>query len=146
MMATKVIKEIIIMLVVCLLTMLVLAIALYQYIPSKKIVPEISTYTASEDVQDLLEDDIDSRTNKDKVILTYEVTSSDLNNYQTTKDYVPGKSNPFSAYVKTYTGEDGEENQIETKDTKSEETTGSTSKESAPKTQSSEYSQNTGIK
>lgn len=145
-MATKVIKEIIIMLVVCLLTMLVLAIALYQYIPSKKIVPEISTYTASADVQDLLEDDIDSRTNKDKVILTYEVTSSDLNNYQTTKDYVPGKSNPFSAYVKTYTGEDGEENQIETKDTKSEETTGSTSKESAPKTQSSEYSQNTGIK
>ena len=32
----KVIKEIIIMLVICLLTMLVLAIALYRYIPNRK--------------------------------------------------------------------------------------------------------------
>ena len=52
----KVIKEIIIMLVICLLTMLVLAIALYRYIPNRKAVPEVVTYTASEDVQDLLED------------------------------------------------------------------------------------------
>ena len=74
----KVIKEIIIMLVICLLTMLVLAIALYRYIPNRKAVPEVVTYTASEDVQDLLEDNIDTKSDQDNVILTYEVTASDL--------------------------------------------------------------------
>lgn len=105
----KTIKEIIIMLLVCLITMLILAIALYQYIPNRKAVPEITTYVATEDVQDLLEDDIDKRSEEDSVILTYEVTSSDLNNYQSTNDYVPGKSNPFAAYSGTpTTTENGE--------------------------------------
>ena len=102
----KVIKEIIIMLVICLLTMLVLAIALYRYIPNRKAVPEVVTYTASEDVQDLLEDNIDT---KDNVILTYEVTASDLSGYQSTNTYVPGKSNPFapaSSSVSTDGGSD----------------------------------------
>lgn len=94
----KTIKEIIIMLLVCLVTMLVLAIALYQYIPNRKAVPEITTYVATEDVQDLLEDNIDTKKDDDNVILTYEVTSSDLNNYQSINSYVPGKSNPFAAY------------------------------------------------
>lgn len=92
----KVIKEIIIMLVICLLTMLVLAIALYRYIPNRKAVPEVVTYTASEDVQDLLEDNIDTKSDQDNVILTYEVTASDLSGYQSTNTYVPGKSNPFA--------------------------------------------------
>ena len=56
---TKAIKEIIIMLLICLIAMLGLAIGLYQYIPSKKNVPEIVQYEASEQVQDLLEDNID---------------------------------------------------------------------------------------
>ncbi len=85
----KVIKEIIIMLVICLLTMLVLAIALYRYIPNRKAVPEVVTYTASEDVQDLLEDNIDTKSDQDNVILTYEVTASDLSGYQSTNTYVP---------------------------------------------------------
>ncbi|MFQ9298387.1 MAG: hypothetical protein ACLR4X_08215 [Clostridia bacterium] len=93
----KVIKEIIIMLVICLLTMLVLAIALYRYIPNRKAVPEVVTYTASEDVQDLLEDNIDTKSDQDNVILTYEVTASDLSGYQSTNTYVPGKSNPFAS-------------------------------------------------
>ena len=46
-MAAKIIKEIIIMLLVALATMLVLAVSFYQYAPSKKIVPEISNYKAS---------------------------------------------------------------------------------------------------
>ena len=85
------------MLVICLLTMLVLAIALYRYIPNRKAVPEVVTYTASEDVQDLLEDNIDTKSDQDNVILTYEVTASDLSGYQSTNTYVPGKSNPFAS-------------------------------------------------
>lgn len=105
----KVIKEIIIMLVICLLTMLVLAIALYRYIPNRKAVPEVVIYTASEDVQDLLEDNIDTKSDQDNVILTYEVTASDLSGYQSTNTYVPGKSNPFapaSSSVSTDGGSD----------------------------------------
>ena len=105
----KVIKEIIIMLVICLLTMLVLAIALYRYIPNRKAVPEVVTYTGSEDVQDLLEDNIDTKSDQDNVILTYEVTASDLSGYQSTNTYIPGKSNPFapaSSSVSTDGGSD----------------------------------------
>lgn len=98
---TKVIKEIIIMLLVCLVAMLTLAIALYQYIPGKKVVPAISEYHASEQVQDLLEDNIDQRNDKDRVILTYEVTKGELSGYQVTNDYIPGKSNPFGEVSKT---------------------------------------------
>lgn len=103
----KVIKEIIIMLLVCLLTMLIFAIALYKYIPNRKVVPEVVTYTASEDVQDLLEDNIDQKNDNDDVILTYEVTASDLRGYQNTNTYVPGKSNPFAA-VSTSSSDDNE--------------------------------------
>ena len=101
----KTIKEIIIMLLICLVTMLILAIALYQYIPNRKVVPEIVKYVATEEVQDLLEDDIDTRKDEDNVILTYEVTSSDLNNYQSSNIYVPGKSNPFAVYAPSTSGE-----------------------------------------
>ena len=68
----------------------------YRYIPNRKAVPEVVTYTASEDVQDLLEDNIDTKSDQDNVILTYEVTASDLSGYQSTNTYVPGKSNPFA--------------------------------------------------
>ena len=63
---TKAIKEIIIMLLVCLVTMLILAIALYQYIPSRKEVPEVERYVASEEVQDLLDDNVEQRLDDQK--------------------------------------------------------------------------------
>lgn len=102
---TKAIKEIIIMLLICLVAMLGLAIALYKYIPSKKNVPEIAKYEASEQVQDLLEDNIDQKSDQDRVILTYEVTKGELSGYQITNDYIPGKSNPFGKVSKTIEGD-----------------------------------------
>ena len=90
----KVIKEMMIMLLVCLVGMLLFAVAFYEFIPSRKVVPEVTQYSVSEQVQELLADDIDKR--NDQVVLTYKVTSSDLNNYKVTNDYVPGKANPFA--------------------------------------------------
>ena len=67
------------MLLVCLVTMLVLAISLYKLIPNRKIVPEVVTYKASEEIQDLLEDNIDQKDNQtSQNIATYEVTASEL--------------------------------------------------------------------
>ena len=121
---TKAIKEIIIMLLICLIAMLGLAIALYKYIPSKKNVPEIAKYEVSEQVQDLLEDNIDNRSDQDRVILTYEVTKGELSGYQTTNDYIPGKSNPFGEVSKTIVEDDGtpvENNDSENNNTQNNE-------------------------
>ena len=90
---SKIIKEIIIMLLVALAGMLLFAVLFYEYIPNRKVVPEVSQYTASEKIQELKADDIDTR--NEQVIKTFEVTSSDLSNYKVTNDYVAGKSNPF---------------------------------------------------
>ena len=122
---TKAIKEIIIMLLICLIAMLGLAIGLYQYIPSKKNVPEIVQYEVSEQVQDLLEDNIDQKSDQDRVILTYEVTKGELSGYQTTNDYIPGKSNPFGEVSKTITEE---ENDTSTEKSNTEDVESSNSK------------------
>ena len=68
----KIFKEIIIMLLVCLVTMLVFAIVLYNFIPNRKTVAEVTEYSPSESIQTLLEDNIDSN-DRSEVILSYEV-------------------------------------------------------------------------
>lgn len=141
----KAIKEIITMLLVCLVTMLILAIALYQYIPSRKVVPEVIKYTASEDVKDLLEDNIDTKAKEEenKAVLT--LTSSDLNNYRKSYDYVPGKSNPFALYTPTITGDPEDTSGGE--DGTGESTANTTvTTNTTTETQNSEYYQNSTIK
>lgn len=91
----NILKEITIMLLVCLVGILLFAVVFYEYIPNRKVVPEVTKYAASEQVQQALADDIDKR--DDQIVLTYEVTSSDLNNYKNNKKYVPGKANPFAS-------------------------------------------------
>ena len=136
----KIIKEIIIMLLVCLATMLIFAIALYKYIPSKKIVPEIATYVATDEVKDLLADNIDSKSEDEDVKVVYEVTSSDLAGYQTTNAYVPGKANPFSTYVENPEGEP------EDPSTTPSGNSGTSTNTEPTKTMPSVYSENTGTK
>lgn len=133
---TKAIKEIIIMLLICLIAMLGLAIGLYQYIPSKKNVPEIVQYEVSEQVQDLLEDNIDQKSDQDRVILTYEVTKGELSGYQTTNDYIPGKSNPFGEVSKTIT-EDENNTPTEKSDTEDVESPNSKEETNKPKVEPS---------
>lgn len=92
----KAIKEIIIMLLICLVLMLLFAILFYEYIPSRKVIPEITTYQANDETQQLLSDTIDSQKDE-KPIYTYEVTSSELKGFEKTNEYVPGKANPFAS-------------------------------------------------
>jgi len=91
----KIIKEIILMLLTCLAGMLLFAVIFYNYIPNRKIVPEVAQYNASEKIKALKADDIDKR--NETIIKTFQVTSSDLINYEIANDYVPGKSNPFGS-------------------------------------------------
>lgn len=112
----KVIKEIIIMLLICLVIMLIFAVIFYEYIPNRKVVAEVTTYTPTEKTEELLADNIDSE--EEEVILKYEVTSSDLNNYEITNEYVPGRVNPFAEVSASVEGEvpDGD-NTIDTNNT-----------------------------
>ena len=141
----KAIKEIIIMLLICLVTMLILAIVLYKYIPNRKVVPEVVTYAATEEVQDLLNDNIDTKSNSDNVILTYEVTSSDLKNYQSTNTYVPGKSNPFAAVDSSTTvaGTSTSSNSNGNSNSGSNENTGNSTKQPSDNSQNTNKNEST---
>lgn len=124
----KVIKEIVIMLLVCLVAMLLFAVIFYNYLPARKIIPEVTTYNASDTVKELLADNIDSTDSN--ILLTfegneYEVTKSDLNNYETVKKYVPGKSNPFAAIKSDV--ESSDENKTSTDDNTTDENKSNTS-------------------
>lgn len=97
-MAKSVVKEIIIMLLLCLAIIIVLGLLLYDYVPMSKVVPEPVSYTTPEEVQQELKEA--GSVDESQVIMTYEVDSTDLNNYKNIKNYKPGKANPFSSYEK----------------------------------------------
>ena len=107
-MAKSIIKELIIVLLLCLAIILVLGILLYEYVPMSKTIPNQVAYTTPEDVKHelLASDEID----ESQVVMTYEVNSDDLNNYRRIQDYKPGKANPFSSYQTQESMENGENN------------------------------------
>ena len=94
-MTKSIIKEIIIILLLLLAILLALGVLFYDYIPTNRTIPTVGTYSTSESIQSELDEKI---TKDEKVLVTYEITSTDLNTYQKTKDYKPGKANPFSTY------------------------------------------------
>lgn len=95
-MTKSILKEIIIVLLLCLAIILVLGILLYDYVPISKTVPNQVAYTTPEDVkQELIQS---GSLDESEVIMTYEVNNDDLNNYRRVKNYKPGKANPFSSY------------------------------------------------
>lgn len=105
-MAKKVVKELIIALLLCLAIILVLGILLYEYVPVTKTIPNTVSYTTPEEVQEELADS--QVIDESQIIMTYEVDSTDLNNYAKIQDYKPGKANPFSSYETTQsTGKNG---------------------------------------
>ena len=103
-MSKSIIKEIIIILLLCLAIIVVLGLLLYDYVPMAKVVPEPVSYTTPEDVKEELVQA--GEVDDNQVIMTYEVNSSDLNNYEKIKNYNPGKANPFSSY-QSQTNENG---------------------------------------
>lgn len=98
-MAKKIIRETIIALLICLAILLVLNIALYNFIPANKVIPEVVEYQPSKEIQSQLNtsDEDNSEKITEKMTTHYKVTAQDLENYERTKEYKPGKANPFAA-------------------------------------------------
>lgn len=95
-MAKNFLKEMIIVLLLCLAIILLLGILLYEYVPMSKTVPTPVSYTIPEEAKAELQDT--QGVDEEKVIMTYKVDSNDLNNYKKIQTYNPGKANPFSSY------------------------------------------------
>ncbi len=137
-MAKNVIKEIIIILLLCLAIILILGILLYEYVPISKTVPNPVSYVRTEAVEEELasSDTID----ESQLVMTYEINSSDLNNYKQMQEYKPGKANPFAAVSEDNTGNNNGNNSSNT-------SSGSTSTGTNNNTSTSEgYYPDKGIK
>lgn len=98
-MVKNVLKEIIIILLLTLAIILLLGVALYEYVPMNKVIPEKITYTASEEVKQISSEV--TQKNEEIPITTYTVTSTDLTNYKRVKDYTAGRKNPFASVETT---------------------------------------------
>jgi len=127
-MAKTIIKEIIIMLLLCLAILVVLGILLYDYVPMTKTIPNPVSYTTPDNVKKELADAVG--VDESQIIMTYEVDSTDLNNYKKTQDYKPGKANPFSSYETSENTEekDNTTEKTSTKDKNNTTTTNNTQK------------------
>ncbi|NLC87866.1 MAG: hypothetical protein GX682_03720 [Clostridiaceae bacterium] len=95
-MVKTILKELIIILFLCLAILLVLSILFYDYNPISKVVPNKVAYTTPENIaQELEEENIDTTlTTENKV---YTIDGSDLNIYKKSKSYNPSKENPFAS-------------------------------------------------
>ncbi len=102
-MVKVIIRETIISLLVCLAVLLVLSLVFYNYIPSNKVIPETVEYKPSKEIQTQLNTAVND--DSKEIIMTYEITSQDLDNYERINEYNPGKANPFAPVSETVDGE-----------------------------------------
>ena len=92
-MIKSIIKELFIMILLCIAIILILGILFYDYIPSNKVVPVKEAYETPNNVKEEINEQI---TEIEKTEISYEVTEKDLKLYKQTSSYKPGKSDPFA--------------------------------------------------
>ena len=121
-MVKSIVKEIFIMLLLCVAIILVLGILFYDYIPANKVIPTKEAYTTSDEVKTEIEEEV---TEMKKTEVSYEITDSNLNLYKQTSSYKPGKPDPFSLEETSSSGSgnnSNNNNKVDTNDDKKEDT------------------------
>lgn len=94
-MIKSIIKETIIVLLLCAIILFVLGILFYDYNPINKVVPNKIAYSAPENIKNELEENVQNTLSVENKI--YTVEGSDLNVYKKSKTYNPSKENPFAS-------------------------------------------------
>lgn len=90
----SIIKEILIILLLCLAICLVLGVIFYDYIPTNKVVPStVEAYKTSNTIKDEITQEI---VDYPKQNITLEITDSDLKVHKQDHKYESGKVNPFA--------------------------------------------------
>lgn len=92
-MIKSILKEIIIVLLLCAIILFVLGILFYDYNPINKVVPNKIAYSVPENIKNELEENVQNTLSVENKVYTIE--GSDLNIYKKSKAYNPSKENPF---------------------------------------------------
>ena len=78
----SVIKEILIMLLLCVAIVLILGVIFYNYIPTNKAIPnKLAAYTTPENVKTEIEEEVEAA---EKEEITYQIDGTDLKLYKAT--------------------------------------------------------------
>lgn len=90
----SVLKEIIIILLLCCAICLILGVVFYDYIPTNKVIPStVEPYTTSNTIKEEINQEI---TEFQKQTIVMEITDSDLKIHKQERSYDSGKINPFA--------------------------------------------------
>ncbi len=90
----SILKEIIIILLLCCAICLILGVLFYDYIPTNKVVPStVEAYQTSNTIKEEINQEI---TEFQKQTIVMEITDSDLKVHRQEKNYDSGKINPFA--------------------------------------------------
>ena len=106
-MVKSVIKEILIMLLLCIAIVLIFGLLFYDYIPTNKMIPAKEAYITPNEVKEEINETI---TELEKTEISYEITDADLNIYKQSSSYKTGKKDPFSLYVENTSSTNGNKN------------------------------------
>ena len=122
-MVKSVIKEIFIMLLLCIAIVLILGVIFYNYIPTNKAIPnKLAEYTTPENIKTEI-NQLTAETEKQEI--SYEIDGTDLKLFRQTHGYTTGKVNPFSAS----TSVDNIENNTQNNNQNNQNTTGGNTQE-----------------
>lgn len=90
----SVLKEIIIILLLCCAICLILGVVFYDYVPTNKVIPStVEPYTTSNTIKEEINQEI---TEFQKQTIVMEITDSDLKIHKQERSYDSGKINPFA--------------------------------------------------
>lgn len=97
----KTLKQVMIVFLTVLTVALVFAIIFYKYIPTNKVIPtKVPAYSTPESVEaEIKETNTETEFASENQV--YEITDSDLSQYQSKRSYNPGKSDPFKEYTES---------------------------------------------
>lgn len=135
-MIKTILKEMMIVLLLCIAILFVLSILFYDYNPINKVVPNKIAYSVPENIRnELEEEDIKNTLSIDNKV--YTVEGSDLNIYKRSNSYNPSKENPFAS---TASGESSEP----TNTTKTNVINTNTTNKNTPASNHTQTNQNAG--
>ena len=90
----SILKEIIIILLLCCAICLILGVVFYDYIPTNKVIPStVEAYKTSNTIKEEIDEEI---TEFQKQTIVMEITDSDLKLHKQEKSYDSWKINPFA--------------------------------------------------
>lgn len=154
----KLLRQIVLIIIFMAIAILLSQVILYDYASNDKTVSKVKKYERTEKVEKALSSNTDTSQNGESIEFTnggevsingkYEVTNTDLNNYEKTNDYNPGKVNPFSSYTtdnKTGNDSNSEENNSNTENSGNNNSTDNKDENNNSSNQEKENSTNNNV-